>query len=1135
MSVGIRIIRFACLIITALLFTTFLQAQTVKGKIIDAETGKPVHGASIYLNGTYQGTSSDKEGNFALTTTEHNIPLIVSHIGYQSQTIASYWGKTLTILLKRKANILREITIGDDNREQEMRIFLREFIGTQNHECIISNPGDISFTYHRKTLLLTASADEPLLIYNKKLRYKLTYFLSSFRFTPREVSFQGNYFFAEDTTGMTLKETRKILRERDYDYYGSRMHFIRALWANSFMDEGFTITNRNDGELDYNSIIRQQGDKKFIHINSRVNIEYQLRNSFLAPIDSARETLIAANGFYDPNITWGGDMGTQRVGELLPFEFKPFAGPNKTENPLDKISPAVFEQSSAAPDSLVKKFALYNVKKQQGVLFAHFDKTIYTNNENVWFTAYLLNTDASKNDVLSVALINDNDRSIILKDKFIMDKGIAFGNMFLPDTILSGNYSFMVYTNSVVNGKPENVFVQPVTVKNTTVASYKATLLLQDTAMIAPAAGRKVLLITEAPGIKLIAAATVNYYVGDKLHPIIAGTVKTDKAGGYLFTIPTKDITLGNNILEAKITYGTEVKIVKLTLPVQKNTPVVKFYPEGGNLSDAVVSAVGWEVKNTQGVPYAVKGILYQDGKPIDTIATNSYGMGNFMLLPHRESQYYVKLLLADHKDSVYNLPPILSNLPVVTIVNAIVNDTLRLVLKNKLPAKLYVLVHNYKQTFFSFPVQVDAGGKRVKIDLSELPKGLAEITILDSLQRPYAERLFFAHYDQHNALSIAPDKNEYKTRQKVNISLKVADADGKPVSGIVSIACVQANRLEVKKTVDIESYLYLNHELGLLPARQNYLGSSVADKAFLENILLIKGWRRYTWSELMQTTPADTVKRYDSLIFKGLITHFDKPLKKSVNYIVMRDSTMSTSLTAPNGSFVLTTANQLVAEGKKLHLFVTGNSPEEYNFNIPDPYDKVNKLLTANYEPPNYNSFLLNEQKNDADDLKGFEHAVQLKEVKIKGVNDNLLYGFQGIGTNACGDYVCRYNILNCPNHRTASDNRPAVEGESYMINGMLSSYHGCRIAQARPNVKVFDGIHYSLEFYPADYAQVNPSQPEYLSTIYWNHLCKIRPGNDATIQFYTSDITGAFKIIVQGVAGKDVVYGEKSFTVSK
>src|SRR5476651_2507834 len=93
-------------------------------------------------------------------------------------------------------------------------------------------------------------------------------------------------------------------------------------------------------------------------------------------------------------------------------------------------------------DTLIKKFSYYRSKKPPGVLFAHFDKTIYTNNENVWFTAYLLRANPSKNDILSAMLVNDNDRSIVLKEKFVMEKGIAFGNMFLPDSILSGNYSF---------------------------------------------------------------------------------------------------------------------------------------------------------------------------------------------------------------------------------------------------------------------------------------------------------------------------------------------------------------------------------------------------------------------------------------------------------------------------------------------------------------------------------------------------------------------------------------------------------------------------------------------------------------------------------------------------------------------
>jgi hypothetical protein len=800
---------------------------------------------------------------------------------------------------------------------------------------------------------------------------------------------------------------------------------------------------------------------------------------------------------------------------------------------LMQICKIASAQNKAAitTDELVKKFEYYSAKKQQGVLFAHFDKNIYTSNEYIWFTAYLLKDTSDRNNVLSVAMINDNDRTVVLKDKFVMDGGYSSGNIFLPDTVPPGNYSFMLYTNTLANGQPENVFIQPVTVKGTSQLSYTASLLLKDTDRIAPATGRKVLLVAEAPGAGLISGAKVSYYLGDKTNPIMAGTVKTDAAGQYLFTIPTKGITLANNVLQVKVSYGGEVKDIKLALPVQKNVPVVKFYPEGGNLSDGITSVVGWEVKNREGSYYAAKGTLYKDDKPVDTVSTNVYGMGKFSLQSNQESHYYVKL--ADNPDSAYNLPKILSNSPVVTIVNSIVNDTLRLVVKNKLPAKFYVLVHNYQQTFASFPVQADAGGKTINVNLKDVPRGLAEVTILDSLQQPYAERLFFAHYSQRNTLNVVTDNSEYKPRQKVSVKLDITGADGKkPGDGFVSIACVQANRLDANKTMDIESYFYLNNELGAFPVKQNYLSGSAADKAFLENMLLIKGWRRYTWNELVQTTGNDAVKKDESLIFTGNITHLNKPIKKAVNYAVIRDSSRSSFTSLANGNFTLANKNMYVTENEKVRIFAAGIDGDEYFFNLLDPYVKANKQLADHYELPYYNYALVNEKKAAPESLKGFEHAIQLKEVRIMGANDTLM--------NACGDYYCINGILNCPNHHHDAQNKIPVKGKTYYLFNPLTEakkpfvYKGCN-PDDDDAVKGFNGIHYNMEFYPADYVLDNPSEPDYISTIYWNHLYSVSPDNTAEISFYTSDITGAFKIIVQGTTDKGVVYGEKSFTVSK
>lgn len=789
-------------------------------------------------------------------------------------------------------------------------------------------------------------------------------------------------------------------------------------------------------------------------------------------------------------------------------------------------------------DSLTKKFEFYRLKKQEGILYAHFDKTIYTNNENVWFTAYLLaDNSRKKSDVLSAMLVKDDDHKIVLEAKFIMAGGLSFGNVFLPDTIAAGDYSFMLYTNNVSQGKPADVFVQPVTIKNTSEISFAASLDLVDTSRFPADGKRKILLVTNSRGPKIISGAAVNYCLGNKTHPLAKGTVKTDKAGQYLFNLPVQYVDVNNNIMEVQVTYGKETRNIKLLLPVYPSKQSVRFYPEGGNLSDGLRSAVGWEVKNEAGNPCKVTGVLYRGGDAIDTIATNSYGMGKFTFVPQKGNRYYVKLLLAEAKDAVYNLPEVRTYLPVISIPHAVADDTLKLLITNKMQGRFNVLVHDYNQLFFSFPAEVNSLGRPVKIILNNVPKGIAEVTILDSLQRPCAERLFFAHYKHRNSLKVSTDQGEYKTRQLVHLNLDLLDAGGKPAGGLVSIACIQANRLELKKSKYIESYFYLEHELGAIPVTGSYLGTAANDVEYLEDVLLIKGWRRYTWKELLATTPADTLTQQDSLMFAGDVTYFDRPLKKSLTMLEMKDSLVKTISTFQNGHFRLENSDLYTAADKKIYLFASGNSNDGYNINLKDPYTDINKRLSQSIMPLNYNRFT-NEKNDGPENLSGLEHVIHLREVRIKGENDNSIYGSENGNSrvNACGDYVCKFNILNCPNHRDDPDNRAPVKGQIYTYLGSaFYTYEGCEITTATGFRKAFDGINYASEFYPADYLQYNPSSPEYVSTIYWKHLYKIIPGKDTGIKFYTSDITGTFKIVVQGVGADDVIFAEKTFVVKK
>src|SRR5690625_4315650 len=60
---------------------------TLQGRVVDGETGEPLIGASVYIQGTAIGTSTQSDGTFALTTDRLVDVLVISYVGYQTLEI----------------------------------------------------------------------------------------------------------------------------------------------------------------------------------------------------------------------------------------------------------------------------------------------------------------------------------------------------------------------------------------------------------------------------------------------------------------------------------------------------------------------------------------------------------------------------------------------------------------------------------------------------------------------------------------------------------------------------------------------------------------------------------------------------------------------------------------------------------------------------------------------------------------------------------------------------------------------------------------------------------------------------------------------------------------------------------------
>jgi outer membrane receptor for Fe3+-dicitrate len=100
------------LVVVMLISTSVIFAQTkLTGKIVD-ETNQPLPGATVVLQGTQTGASSDFDGNFTFETSSTNGTILVSFVGYETKTLTFNDTKNFgTIALNPSAESLDEIII----------------------------------------------------------------------------------------------------------------------------------------------------------------------------------------------------------------------------------------------------------------------------------------------------------------------------------------------------------------------------------------------------------------------------------------------------------------------------------------------------------------------------------------------------------------------------------------------------------------------------------------------------------------------------------------------------------------------------------------------------------------------------------------------------------------------------------------------------------------------------------------------------------------------------------------------------------------------------------------------------------------------------------------------------------------
>lgn len=460
------------------------QYGSIRVKVFDAETDKPIPFVSVYLDRTTIGGYTSDNGEIEVTKIPYGTyVLVMSSVGYkpQQRKLIIKDDQPVHITTKLALQLLQAVEIKakrDDKWQRQFSRFERLFFGPEHFkECKITNPYVINFKTVDGDFI--AEAKEPLKIENNYLGYELTFEMKACTFNNTNYVIRGNVRFEDKKTNdSTLRQ--KWIDSRVAIYRGSPQHFFKSVIKGEDVKEGFDLYSdvtftagisrsayflQNLGK----SIIPMQIDSRVtpsadnstytIKLPSRLEVHY-LRKRAKFPtyrnvvhaisFMEVKDELLVVNRYgvvQNPDkFIVIGDMSNLRVADWLPIDYEP-----ATSEPLAPIieSPVVFS------DLLLEK------------PYIQTDRNYYYNRETIWMKGYMNYLQPMLKDSLSHSIyvdLVDSEGKIVHSKYYPVDSSMFKGDIYLDPSIKTGQYQLKAYTQWMLNFNPGLIFTKTISV-----------------------------------------------------------------------------------------------------------------------------------------------------------------------------------------------------------------------------------------------------------------------------------------------------------------------------------------------------------------------------------------------------------------------------------------------------------------------------------------------------------------------------------------------------------------------------------------------------------------------------------------------------------------------------------------------
>ena len=393
--------------------SVFTNAQTIKGVVVSADTGKPIEAASVFLDNTTIATETDAKGNFQINIPPNNKnQLVVSAFAYEYFLVSDPGSTTdLKIRLKPEETVLDELVIDKNvfTRKQMLKAFKHFFIGnTKNAKRTkILNENDLYFYFDTKTNQLSAHSDKPIVINNENLGYNIKFHLESFQVqfkfqTLDPKSYMNSNYFGYSLFSENEKSNKKIAANRNETYNNSSAAFFSDLTTSNLensdymlavnglgvpVEEYFKVEPENDGyklciikkptrkRPDLSGVVIKGGNlnSKLQKDNAEIEVPFVVFNKETkeqSQLYFQQKCVLIQKGGHlvNPNdVYFSGFFADLKTADMLPVDFIAIKRPVKksTENSKNKEMPTyeVFEKE--AVDFYTSKGYVAHVKARE--------------------------------------------------------------------------------------------------------------------------------------------------------------------------------------------------------------------------------------------------------------------------------------------------------------------------------------------------------------------------------------------------------------------------------------------------------------------------------------------------------------------------------------------------------------------------------------------------------------------------------------------------------------------------------------------------------------------------------------------------------------------------------------------------